>query len=95
MSKQHKRFIMDAEEESKALAAAEKALLGQTGSMPIDFVSIEPETWPDTSMGWPEPGKSYAQVLTEGYRITARSAGKLFECRVAGGHARCIIIKGG
>ena len=81
--------------ESDALAAAERALLGETGSTPIDLVSIEPATWPDASMGWPEPGRSYAQMLTEGYRITARSAGKLFECRVAGDRARCKVIKGG
>ncbi len=86
---------MNAEEESKALAAAEKALLSQTGAAPIDFVSVEPAQWPDASMGWPEPGKSYAQMLTEGYRITARSGGKLFECRVAGDHARCIVVRGG
>ena len=85
---------MQNEAEQKAFAAAEKALRGQTGSMPIDFVSIEAAQWPDASMGWPEPGRSYAQVLTEGYRVRARSAGKLFECRVAGDHVRCRVIKG-
>jgi hypothetical protein len=84
-----------AEEETRALGAAEKALLRETGHMPIDFVSIEPAEWPDASMGWPEPGKSYAQMITDGFRITARSAGKLFECRVSGDNVRCIVIKGG
>jgi hypothetical protein len=84
-----------AEEETRALAAAEKALLGETGGMPIDFVSIDPAEWPDAGLGWPEPGMSYAQVITDGFRITARSAGKLFECRVAGDRARCRVIKGG
>ena len=84
-----------AEEETKALGAAEKALLRETGRMPIDFVSIEPAEWPDASMGWPEPGKSYAQMITDGFRITALSAGKLFECRVAGDNTRCQVIKGG
>jgi hypothetical protein len=84
-----------AEAETRAMAAAEKALLGETGRKPIDFVSIEPAEWPDASMGWPEPGMSYAQVMTDGFRIFARSAGKLFECRVAGDNARCRVIKGG
>jgi hypothetical protein len=84
-----------AEEETKALGVAEKALLGETGRMPVDFVSIEPAEWPDTSLGWPEPEISYAQVMTEGFKITARSAGKLFECRVAGDHVRYLVIKGG
>jgi|AGTN01.1.fsa_nt_gi hypothetical protein len=84
-----------AEEESKALAAAEKALLQETGRMPIDFLSIEAAEWPDTSLGWPEPGRSYAQVITEGFKITARSAGKVFECRVSGDNARYRLVKGG
>ena len=87
-------YIMQDEAELKALAAAERALRGQTGSMSIDFVSIEAVQWPDASMGWPEPGRSYAQVLTEGYRVRARAAGKLFECRIAGAHVRCRVVKG-
>lgn len=83
-----------AEAESKALAAAEKVLRNETGHMPIDFVSIEPAEWPDASMGWPEPGMSYAQVIMDGFRIVARSAGKIFECRVAGDTARYRVIKG-
>jgi hypothetical protein len=84
-----------AEEETKALGAAEKALLRETGRKPVDFVSIEPAEWPDTSLGWPEPETFYAQVITEGFRITALSAGKLFECRVAGDNTRYRVIKGG
>lgn len=82
------------EEKSKALALAEKALLRETGSAPVDFLSVEPAVWPDTSMGWAEPGHFYAQMLTEGYRVTARSAGKLFECRVSGDNARCMVLNG-
>lgn len=81
------------EEETRALAAAEKVLLVETGRKPVDFVSIEPAVWGDASLGWPEPGKSYAQVMTDGFRITARGAGKLYECRVSGDQARCVVIK--
>ena len=89
-----KRLIMNDDGERRAFAAAGKALQEQAGSMPIDFVSIEQAQWPDASMGWPEPGRFYAQMITEGYRITARSAGKLFECRVSGENAHCRAIKG-
>jgi len=82
------------EAKSKALALAGKALLRETGSMPIDILSVEAAVWPDASMGWAEPGYSYAQMLTEGYRITARSAGKLFECRVSGDNVRCMVLNG-
>jgi hypothetical protein len=35
----------------------------------IKVTKVEPTTWPDASLGMPEPGKMYAQVLTPGYRI--------------------------
>jgi hypothetical protein len=41
--------------------------------------SIEEVTWPDSSLGCPEPGMVYAQVLTPGYRFKLQSGGKLYE----------------
>lgn len=35
----------------------------------ITTKEIESITWSDTSLGCPEPGKFYAQVLTPGYRV--------------------------
>jgi hypothetical protein len=83
-----------AEAESKAMAVAETVLRNVTGHAPIDFVSIEPAEWRDASLGWPEPGMSYAQMMTDGFKIMARSAGKLFECRVSGDNVRYRVIKG-
>jgi hypothetical protein len=83
-----------ADAEARAMAAAEKVLLAMTGSSPVDFESIEPAEWRDASLGWPEPGRSYAQMITEGFRIIARSSGKVFECRVAGDVVRYRVIKG-
>jgi hypothetical protein len=40
---------------------------------------IEEVTWPDTSLGCPEPGMMYAQVLTPGYRFTLQSGAKVYE----------------
>ncbi|HEY4690296.1 MAG TPA: hypothetical protein VIK33_13355, partial [Anaerolineae bacterium] len=34
----------------------------------ITVVGFSAEVWPDASLGCPEPGVQYAQVLTEGYR---------------------------
>jgi hypothetical protein len=41
--------------------------------------SVEEVTWPDSSLGCPEPGMNYAQVLTPGYRIKLQSGGKVYE----------------
>ncbi|MFO7740972.1 MAG: hypothetical protein R6X31_01540 [Anaerolineae bacterium] len=45
----------------------------------IEVVSVEPVEWPDASLGCPEPGKMYAQVITPGYRIILELEGDRFE----------------
>jgi hypothetical protein len=40
----------------------------------VALVSVEPRMWPDPALGCPEPGFLYAQVLTPGYVVVARSA---------------------
>lgn len=35
----------------------------------IGLEAVEERQWPDTSLGCPEPGFFYAQVITPGYRI--------------------------
>ncbi|NWJ48937.1 MAG: hypothetical protein HXX08_24005 [Chloroflexi bacterium] len=36
----------------------------------LEYVTILPRTFPDSSMGCPQPDYSYQQVLTPGYQIT-------------------------
>jgi len=40
--------------------------------------SIEAITWPDTSLGCPQPGVDYAQVAIDGSRITLRAGGETY-----------------
>ena len=47
-------------------ALAEK--LGIAADVP-QLIVFEPVDWPDTSLGCPEPGKVYAQVITPGFRL--------------------------
>ncbi|HYR20975.1 MAG TPA: hypothetical protein VEQ15_15870, partial [Myxococcales bacterium] len=37
-----------------------------------------PQSWPDTSLGCPKPGMSYAQVVTRGFLIELEAAGKSY-----------------
>jgi hypothetical protein len=46
---------------------------------------VEEVTWPDASLGCPEPGMLYAQVLTPGYRFKLQSGGKIFDYHAGGG----------
>lgn len=45
----------------------------------IEVISVERVEWPDASLGCPEPGKSYAQVITPGYRIHLEAQGEQYE----------------
>ncbi|MGC8836860.1 MAG: hypothetical protein ACP5UM_00470 [Anaerolineae bacterium] len=39
----------------------------------IQVLEVEAVEWPDTSLGCPEPGMMYAQVITPGYRVRLRA----------------------
>ena len=44
----------------------------------VTVVSSEPVEWPDASLGCPEPGMAYAQVITPGYRVTLMAEGQTY-----------------
>ena len=45
----------------------------------ISVVSAEPVDWPDTSLGCPQPGMMYAEVITPGYRIVLGATGQTYD----------------
>ena len=45
----------------------------------VSVLSGQPVDWPDGSLGCPEPGKSYAQVLTAGYLVMIDAGGVTLE----------------
>jgi len=50
----------------------------------IEVVEVEEVEWRDTSLGCPEPGMVYAQVITAGCRATLEAAGKTYEVHTGG-----------
>jgi len=45
----------------------------------ITVVEMEETEWRDSSLGCPEPGMNYLQVITPGYKITLEAQGKRYE----------------
>lgn len=45
----------------------------------IELVSAEAVTWPDGSLGCPQPGMAYTQALVPGYRIRLRARGQVLD----------------
>src|SRR3990170_856905 len=50
-------------------AAADLASRLNVPASQIEVVSSEAVIWPDGSLGCPQPGMNYIQILMEGYRI--------------------------
>ncbi len=50
----------------------------------IDTVSVEQINFSDSSLGVPEPGVEYAQVVTPGLIIILEAGGKEYEYRASG-----------
>jgi hypothetical protein len=66
------------------LVAAAKADLARRLGMPagdIATVGVEAKDWSDASLGCPEEGMMYAQVITQGYQITLSAGGSVYDYR--------------
>lgn len=59
-------------------AAALATELG-IGRDAVAVARAERTEWPDSSLGCPEPGKAYLQVITPGYRVVLDANGRSYE----------------
>ena len=74
--------------DAEAAALARRTLAAKL-SLPIErikIVSVSPVEWRDSSLGCPERGMVYTQVLTSGYKVTLRAADREHAVHVAGTH---------
>jgi hypothetical protein len=51
--------------------------LGATADQ-VQTISVTPIEWPDTSLGCPQPGQMYAQVVTPGFLLVLQSKDKAY-----------------
>lgn len=61
------------------LAIADLAVRLGVAEAEIRVVAVEAVDWPDTSLGYPQPGYAYAQVITPGFRILLEAKGQIYE----------------
>jgi hypothetical protein len=50
----------------------------------VTVISAEAVTFPDGSLGCPQPGMAYTQALVDGYKIVAEAGGKTYDFRGTG-----------
>ncbi len=72
-----------------SLDAALDDLAGRLGlsRSAIEVLSVEEQTWNDASLGCPEPGKMYAQVMTPGFLVRLKAGGQTYEYHASKGLA--------
>jgi len=76
------RHVVVCEHKLKAWAEfAAEHLAAQLGisAQDVELQSVARYEWPDASMGCPEPGRTYAQVVTQGYSVILTVSGKKYE----------------
>lgn len=76
------------ESEHRAIERARRALVERgvaTEGLRVD--SVEATEWPDSSLGCPQPGMSYLQVITPGHVVRFAGSGGPHEVHVAGENA--------
>ncbi len=63
-----------------AVRAAQRDLASRLGLSVADIrvVDVEAVDWPDSSLGCPEPGKMYLQMITPGYRVVLQASGETY-----------------
>ena len=68
-------------EAAQAVAQAQADASARTGVAATAWVVIEVTQvdWPDSSLGCPQPGMMYTQVVTPGYLIKLRSGSRTLE----------------
>ena len=66
--------------EPAAVEAVRRELAGRLGvaASRLKAVSVEPVAWPDASLGCPQEGYAYAQVVTPGYRVVMEHNGQRY-----------------
>ena len=78
------------ETEMSAAALAVRTIAADALGVEPDAVTIlemEPMEWRDASLGCPQPGMMYAQVITPGYQATVEVEGEQYEVHMnSSGH---------
>ncbi len=81
--------------EKRAVDAASAFLSQQKGLdvSGINVQSVTAQNWPDASLGCPEPGMMYAQVITPGYAVRLEAGGQSYEIHTSKG-GRAVLCNG-
>lgn len=69
--------------EMLAALRADAARQGGIAEAEVRLASVQPVTWPDASIGCPQPGMLYAQMLVPGWRVTLQAGERRYDYHAA------------
>lgn len=69
---------MDYPDVVRAALSQAAAELGVTPEQ-LTIITVEARDWPDSSLGCPQPGRAYSQIVTPGYRVVVQASGRDYE----------------
>ncbi len=75
-------------------AVADLAARLKVSADSIEVLRAEKVTWPDGSLGCPQPGRAYTQATVEGYRVILKHDGRAYLYH-AGGDGPIFLCKSG
>ena len=67
-------------QQERAITAARRQLAQMvTNADDAAIISVTAREWPDSALGCPQPGMMYQQVITPGYLVVLKTAGKVHQ----------------
>jgi hypothetical protein len=70
--------------------------IAKTAGVPVNqvqVISAQAVTFPDGSLGCPQPGLAYTQIVVDGYKIVAKAGGTVYDYRGTGStFKRCLPV---
>lgn len=84
--------------QEQQIVQTSRAVLSQKLTVPlesIEVITIEAINWPDASLGAPEEGQMYAQVITPGYKLKILAISVEYEIHTDAQGSQVVILKDG
>ncbi len=87
--------IMSQETPIEKLAKEKLANYLKTDTNQIEIIETKKVDWPDASLGAPEEGMMYAQVITPGYKVTMIAGSAIYEAHTDEQGNQVVIVQNG
>lgn len=81
--------MSDTKAQDEAVVLAKQTLASQLKAAAggIEVIQVDAVDWPDSSLGCPQPGMMYAQMIVSGYKVVLSTGGATYPVHIGSGRA--------